>query len=519
MVLPVVLDVTLGRDAESIATTIDDRLSQELIIAMVGPVGSGVSTSAKLIAELLTTEFDYKVAPIIKMSGIIKDEARRVGRGNVPTTPLSQYIDEMQTAGNDLREKFGKNYLAEKAVERIVKFRTTDKGYNDSGISLPGRRAFIIDSLKNMEELALLQQIYRDILCVFGVFAPDIIRRQRLINEGAQERDVGRILDRDRGEVMTFGQMTQKIFTQADFFIRNDKKEDELRRQILRYLEMVFDTNIHTPTKAEAAMYEASAAGANSACMSRQVGAAIVSSDGELISVGWNDVPRHGGGLYAEDDQTSWDEGTKGILDADHRCFKWQSKICHNQTRRNTILEDIAKRIAESPAVKSGTKAAEVLALLAGTDVDNLTEFSRSIHAEMEAILAVAREGRHALVGATLYTTTYPCHNCARHIVASGISTVIYIKPYQKSLAITLHNDAITEDQNEKGKKVLFAQYDGVAPQQFLRLFTPKTERKLKGKFARPDAKTAVPIFRIPLDAPVEYEAKVIADLSDKEHS
>jgi hypothetical protein len=96
---------------------------------------------------------------------------------------------------------------------------------------------------------------------------------------------------------------------------------------------------------------------------------------------------------------------------------------------------------------------------------------------------------------------------------------VIYIKPYQKSLAITLHNDAITEDQSERNKKVLFAQYDGVAPDQFLRLFTSKTERKLKGQFARPSPKTAVPIFRIPLDGPVEYESKVIADLSDKEHS
>jgi deoxycytidylate deaminase len=519
MVQPVVLDLSLGRETGTIATTIDERLSQELIIAMVGPVGSGVSTSASYIAEILKTEFEYNVAPIIKMSGIIKEEAHRVGRGNASTKPLSRYIDEMQTAGNDLREKFGKNYLAEKAVEKIVKFRTQDHGYNEVGISLPGRRAYIIDSLKNLEELSLFQQIYRDILCVFGVFAPDIIRKRRLINDGAQEGDVQKILDRDRGEVLTFGQMTQKIFTLADFFIRNDKKEDELRRQILRYLEMVFDSNIHTPTKAEAAMYEASAAGANSACMSRQVGAAIVSPSGELISVGWNDVPRQGGGLYSEDDQSNWDDDAKVILDADNRCFKWQNKICHNQTRRNTILDDIAKKIADSSAVKAGTKPAEILALLIGTDVDNLTEFSRSIHAEMEAVLAIAREGRHALVGATLYTTTYPCHNCARHIVAAGISTVIYIKPYQKSLAITLHNDAITEDQSEKNKKVLFAQYDGVAPQQFLRLFTPKTERKLKGLFARPDPKTAVPIFRVPLDAPVEYESKVIADLSDKEHS
>ena len=135
----------------------------------------------------------------------------------------------------------------------------------------------------------------------------------------------------------------------------------------------------------------------------------------------------------------------------------------------------------------------------------------------MEAILAVAREGRHSLVGATLYTTTYPCHNCARHIVAAGICSVVYIQPYKKSLAIALHSDAITEDPDDH-KRVIFRQYDGVAPQHYLRLFTPEMARKKDAKFARPDAKAAVPIFRVPLDGPVEYESKVIADLEDKEH-
>jgi hypothetical protein len=37
----------LEKQAEdSVATTISERLSQELIIALVGPVGSGVSTAA-----------------------------------------------------------------------------------------------------------------------------------------------------------------------------------------------------------------------------------------------------------------------------------------------------------------------------------------------------------------------------------------------------------------------------------------------------------------------------------------
>lgn len=512
----VVLDLKRDQGERTLARDITERLSQELIIALVGPVGSGVSTTAGYLSEILSQHFQYEVAPVIKPSDIIRAEAHRVGVGAVPRDPISTYIDQMQTAGNKLREKFGHNYLAEKAVERIAKFRKDKGGYTTEHTMLPGRRAYIIDSIKNLEELTLLRQIYRETLCVIGVFAPDQMRKKRLIDDGGNAKEVEAVVDRDQGEVATFGQMTRKIFVQSDFFICNDQKKEELKQRVYRYLEIIFDTNIHTPTRHESAMYKASAAMASSACMSRQVGAAIVSASGELVSVGWNDVPKFRGGLYTENDQTVWDAEKESIQDNDHRCFKWASRICHNEVRRTKIGDGMASRIFKAGVVKSGIKEAEIRKILDGTEVDDLTEFSRSIHAEMEAILTVAREGRHSLVGSTMYTTTYPCHNCARHIVAAGIASVIYIEPYRKSLAIALHNDAISEDPDDK-KRVVFRQYDGISPHHYLTLFKAATDRKVGGKFARPAANTALPVFRVPLDSPVEYESKVIADLSVKE--
>jgi hypothetical protein len=176
----------------------------------------------------------------------------------------------MQDAGNKLRQKFGPDYLAEKAVERIAKFRREKGGYTANGDMLPGRRAYIIDSIKNLEELTLLRQIYHQMLCVIGVFAPDLMRKRRLVNDGGTEKEVQIVLDRDQGEIATFGQMTRKIFVQSDLFICNDQKQEELKRRLTRYLEIVFDTNLHTPTRYETAMYEASAAMAGSrACHDR----------------------------------------------------------------------------------------------------------------------------------------------------------------------------------------------------------------------------------------------------------
>jgi len=152
MAQPVVLKV-LGEQAErTLATEISDRLSQELVIALVGPVGSGVSTSAKFLSDILAQQFKYDVAPVIKLSDIIRRESHRIDMANIPQKPISTYIDQMQTAGNKLREKYGPNYLAEKAVEQIAKFRKEKGGYTGTGTMLGGRRGYIIDSIKNMEE-------------------------------------------------------------------------------------------------------------------------------------------------------------------------------------------------------------------------------------------------------------------------------------------------------------------------------------------------------------------------------
>ena len=507
-------DLLSNPDSKSLATSIDERESQELVIALVGPVGSGVTTSARLLKELLTADFGYVVADPFKQSDIIMAEAHRIGMANIPRSPLNIYVDQMQTAGNSLREKFGSDYLAEKTIEQIVKFRTA-KGGMQGGKAVPGRRAYIIDSIKNVEELALLRKVYRETLCVFGVFAPDDIRRQRLVDAGALAADVKQVIERDLGEAGTFGQMTRKVFSLSDFFVCNDQKTEEIRRKLRRFLDLIFDVNIHTPTRAEAAMYSADAAGAASACMSRQVGAAIVSASGELIAVGKNDVPKYGGGLYTEDDQSVWDGNS--VQDNDNRCFKWGGCVCHNEISRKGIMEGIVARITSSTLLKRGVTPDDVREALKGTDVDDLTEYSRSIHAEMEAILSVAREGKHSLVGATLFSTVYPCHGCARHIVAAGITNVIYIHPYSKSKAIKLHHDAITEVPNQPNK-VVFKQFDGVAPHNYLKSFGATRERKKDGVFINKPSTTSTPIFKIPLDAQLDYESKVIADLAAKEH-
>jgi deoxycytidylate deaminase len=114
--------------------------------------------------------------------------------------------------------------------------------------------------------------------------------------------------------------------------------------------------------------------------------------------------------------------------------------------------------------------------------IGDLLEFSRAVHAEMEAIIAAARKGV-TTVGARLFVTTFPCHYCARAIVAAGIDEVQYVEPYPKSQALALHNDSITVDAKDrkevKGRrKVLFTPFTGVAPRLYQRAFLKDRDLK-----------------------------------------
>jgi cytidine deaminase len=105
------------------------------------------------------------------------------------------------------------------------------------------------------------------------------------------------------------------------------------------------------------------------------------------------------------------------------------------------------------------------------TRLMNSTEFGRAVHAEMVAITRAALRGTSIRRG-TLYTTTFPCHNCAKHIVAAGIWRVVYIEPYAKSLAHGFHEDEIALDRpRTRPEQVLFEPFVGISPRLFLQLF------------------------------------------------
>ena len=52
-----------------------------------------------------------------------------------------------------------------------------------------------------------------------------------------------------------------------------------------------------------------------------------------------------------------------------------------------------------------------------------------TIHAEQNAISDASRRGV-AIENAIIYVTHYPCLNCAKYIISSGIKEVVYLEDY-----------------------------------------------------------------------------------------
>jgi deoxycytidylate deaminase len=201
-------------------------------------------------------------------------------------------------------------------------------------------------------------------------------------------------------------------------------------------------------------MFLAYASSLRSGSLARQVGAVITSKEGEVIATGTNDVPTKGGGLYQP-----------GKLDRRDHIQGYDS----NTKRRAEIVEDIMTRLAQRITFE-GDPLTVGMDLLADSLVLDITEYGRDVHAEMDALLACARIGVSPRCGG-LYTTTFPCHNCARHIVAAGIDRVRYVEPYPKSLADQLHHDSIDIDGVDENK-VVFEPFVGVGPRRYFDLFS-----------------------------------------------
>lgn len=450
----------------------------ELFIGLVGATGTDLGRIQSFIDQVLK-EFAYTVH-LIKFSKLLSDPYFSSLKLSIDTSSSYKEIYSQMEAGNKVRERFeSPSVLARYAIQVAKGVRGKTAGGN----------AFLFQSLKTPEESRVLRETYGVGYYQIGIFCSEEDRISFLENKKEiKKSDAYKLIEKDISEESSYGQRTRDTFQLSDFFVKFDPRDESVARvQLERIFDLIFDNPHLTPTFDEHMMYMAYSFSSRSADLSRQVGAVLVNSEKDVIGLGSNDVPRAGGGPYWPDNPSlDWRDYRIGY-DA-------------NEKTKNQIVIEVMRKFKSG---KDDDLLREGLKLFDETRLNDITEFSRATHAEMSAILSAARIGANPRHG-TLYCTTFPCHNCAKHIVESGVERVLYVEPYPKSQAGKLHGDAISITEGTKDK-VNFEHFIGVAARRYLDLFSMKlgmghpSKRKIKGTgdvtiFDRKKAKIRVPL-------------------------
>jgi len=317
----------------------------------------------------------------------------------------------------------------------------------------------------------------------------------RGINKKDLEAKALEIISTDEDERdKPYGQRILECYPKSDYILDCSSK-GALRSSCERLVEIYFGAPFISPTVDEYCSYIANAASYRSLDLSRQVGAAIFSKDCEVVSMGCNEVPKAGGGTYWSDSANDQRDYALG--------YDSNQRLREDMTRDALVrLQGAGWLSAQFSEMKPDDLVEKVFGItdankgpLFGSMIADVIEYGRMVHAEMNALADAARF-RRSTAGATLYCTTMPCHMCTKLIIAAGISRVVFLQPYGKSLVDELFEDSVNMDGGAIEGFVNYDTLTGVTPNGFKRAFHKVSKRKLSdGTAVNWDQPNATPNF------------------------
>jgi deoxycytidylate deaminase len=489
----------------------------ELIFGLVGPIGVDLESVTEALADALK-EVGYQTCNL-RITELMREV--KVGLPLDDTGYVESFKQRIAYA-NKVCERLRRNdALAILAISAIREFRVRAGGNVEEPIS---RQAYIIRQFKRPEEIKLLRAVYGRQFIQISAYAPQSYRIRRIaikeaqsrrrLGENAEAENAANLLvkqdeaEGDKGH----GQNVRDAFPLADLFVEAPDKQFS-KATVTRFIRALFGDNEASPTHDEYGMYMAKSASLRSSALTRQVGSAIFRSSGEIIALGCNEVPKAGGGTYWSGDP------------ADQRDFV--SGRDPNDEKKRELVVDVIDRLykgghlsrelydKDSTAVAEGLLSDDTSGGLKESKVMDLIEFGRDIHAEMSAISDAARNGI-PINGATLYCTTFPCHLCAKHIVAAGLKRVVFIEPYPKSYAEELHSDSIEIDGDGKSSRVNFQRFLGISPYRYRDLFEKGKRKYSTGLAQRWNRGVRKPMIQVIYPSYFKAEAHIVILLKER---
>ena len=220
-------------------------------------------------------------------------------------------------------------------------------------------------------------------------------------------------------------QNIQACLELADIYMTNSVRQEgvyiELTRQIVRYVTLMQHPGLVTPTAVERCMQAAVTARANSGCISRQVGAVVTDSFYSIKAMGWNDVPQG--------------QVPCVLRNATHLVRgNFDSNAYSDYEKNSSEFQDVIIKMFDLRGNEDnfGGRNLSYCFKSAYNEIDdsNNQVHTRSLHAEENAFLQIAKYGGQSISGGYLFTTASPCELCAKKAYQLGIKRIYYIDPY-----------------------------------------------------------------------------------------
>ena len=317
----------------------------------------------------------------------------------------------------------------------------------------------VIDSLRNPFEVMFFRERY----CSFYLMAvnrDDKQREESLKKKYNREYDNIKVLlegEYKGGKGKQFyKQYVQSCIEKADIHItyrseeetkslnKNKNKNDKTspyytwQMQLLKYIALIEQPGIITPSPEERCMQLAYTAKYNSGCISRQVGATITDNDYSVKAIGWNNTPaghvpcllRNAEDLIAFDlipDNLN-EEERKKMEDKVKAFTPYERK---NEKFRKAFSENYENQIKDNKDYLNGRNISICFKSLQNSCAEGKNQVhTRALHAEESAFLQITKYGGNSVEGGKLFTTSSPCELCAKKAYQLGIKVIYYIDPY-----------------------------------------------------------------------------------------
>lgn len=284
-----------------------------------------------------------------------------------------------------------------------------------------------IDHLKNKVKSLYAHHKYEN--QIVNLFFKSILRLNR--NESEQD-------DFERG--IFSSPDTNRVIECSEIHIQNiwgdpDTSQEEslkyMAEKWIHYAALILHPGLVTPTAAERCMAVAYTAKLNSGCLSRQVGAAITNKDGSVRSIGWNEVP-HG--------QVSCSLRTIDGVESEEACevcsyseFEMMGTVKYrdNKSFIDKIKDDYGQDLSPIKARLHGLPFSYCFRALHNRYEGEKNQiFTRSLHAEENAIIQMSKYGGEALKDGIIYVTASPCELCSKKLYQIGVRQIVYVDPY-----------------------------------------------------------------------------------------